>query len=138
MLHRHGADRSRAECRNGPVPASRANRRINAANGTIIREHGVKQLKLRTHESRRQDWKMFVTDMKKTRKSVATTWDGDGGGDGHVLFTNHGWTIVNVGDMEGSYTVGKTGIVKGAGEITASDRTGNTYGFGILGLRRPE
>ena len=28
----------------GPVPASRANRRINAANGTRIKEHGVKQL----------------------------------------------------------------------------------------------
>ena len=29
-----------------PVPASRANRRINAVNGTRIKEHGVKQLSL--------------------------------------------------------------------------------------------
>ena len=55
-----------------------------------------------------------------------------------MLFTKRGGTTVNVGDMGGSYTVGKTGIVKGAGELTASDRTGNTYGFGSLGLRRPE
>ena len=38
----------------GPVPASRANRRINAANGTKTREHGVKQLQFRTHEGKRQ------------------------------------------------------------------------------------
>ena len=31
----------------GPAPASRANRRINAANGTRIKEHGVKQLKFK-------------------------------------------------------------------------------------------
>ena len=64
----------------GPVPASRANRRINAANGTRIKEHGVKKLKFRTREGRRQEWKMLVTDVKKALKSVATTCDGDGGG----------------------------------------------------------
>ena len=58
-----------------PVPADRANRRINAANGTRMREHGVKLLKFRTREGRRQDWKMLVTDVKKALKSVATTRD---------------------------------------------------------------
>ena len=29
----------------------------------------------------------------------------------------------------GSYTVGKRGNVKGAGELTGFDRTGNTYGM---------
>ena len=32
----------------GPVPPDRANRRMNAANGTRIREHGGKQLRFRT------------------------------------------------------------------------------------------
>ena len=112
-----------------PVPADRANRRINAANGTRIREHGVKQLKLRTRDGRRQDWKMLVTDVKKALKSVATTCDGDGSGECHVLFTKPGGTIVNVDAMSGSYTVGKTGVAKGAGELTSFDRTGNTYGM---------
>ena len=112
-----------------PVPADRANRRINAANGTRIREHGVKQLKLRTREGRRQDWEMLVTDVKKALSSVATTCDGDGSGECHVLFTRHGGTIVNVDAMSGSYTVGKTGVVKGAGEFTSFDRTWNTYGM---------
>ena len=31
--------------------------------------------------------------------------------------------------MSGSYAVGKTGVVKGAGELTSFDRTGNTYGM---------
>ena len=31
--------------------------------------------------------------------------------------------------MSGPYTVGKTGAVKGAGELTSFDRTGNTYGM---------
>ena len=74
----------------GPVPASRVNRRINAANGTRVREHGVKQLKFRTRENQKQDWKMLVTDVKKALKSVATTCDGDGGVECHVLFTKHG------------------------------------------------
>ena len=110
----------------GPVPANRANRRINSANGTRIIEHGVKQL---TFRGRKQDWTMFVTDVKKALKSVAATCDGDGGEKSHVLFTKHGGTIINVGDMGGSYTLGKTGIAKGAGEFTAFDRTGNTYGM---------
>ena len=49
----------------GPVPAERVHRRINAANGTRIKEHGVKQLKFRTRNGKRQDWKMLVTDVKK-------------------------------------------------------------------------
>ena len=113
----------------GPVPVDRANRRINAANGTRIREHGVKQIKFRTREGRRQDWKMLVTDVKKALMSVATACDGGSGGERHVLFTKHGGTIINVGEMQGSYAVGETGKVKGAGELTAFDRTGNTYGM---------
>ena len=31
--------------------------------------------------------------------------------------------------MGGAYTVGKTGAAQGAGELTAFDRTGNTYGM---------
>ena len=46
----------------------------------------------------------------------------------HALYQTRG-TIVNVDEMSGSYTVGKTGIVKGAGELTSFDRTGNTYGM---------
>ena len=72
---------------------------------------------------------MFLTDVKKAFKSVATTCDGDGGGECHALFIKHGRTIINVGDVKGSYTVGKTDVVKGAGELTAFDRTGNTYGM---------
>ena len=72
---------------------------------------------------------MLVTDVKKSLKPVATTCDGDGGGECHVLFTKHGETIINVDGLGGSYTVGKTGIVKCAGELTAFDRTGNTYGM---------
>ena len=49
----------------GPVLPARMNRRINAANGMRIQEHGVKQLKFRTRNGRRQDWKKLVTDMKK-------------------------------------------------------------------------
>ena len=49
----------------GPAPADRANRRINAANGSRIKEHGVKQLKFRTRNGRCQDWKMLVTDVHK-------------------------------------------------------------------------
>ena len=70
---------------------------------------------------------MLVTDVKKALKSVATTCDGDGSGECHVLFTKHGGTTVNAGAMSGSYNVGKTGVVKGAGELTSFDRTGNTY-----------
>ncbi len=40
-----------------------------------------------------------------------------------------GGTIINVGEMQGSYAVGKTGVVKGAGELTAFDRMGNTFGM---------
>ena len=111
------------------VPAGRANRRINAANGTCIREHGVTQLKFRNREGRRQDWEMLGTDVKKALKSVATTCDGDGSGECHVLFTRHEGIIVNVSDMSGSYTVGETGVVKGAGEFTSFGRNGNTYGM---------
>ena len=57
----------------GPVPANRANRRIDAANATRIREHGVKHLRFRTREGKRQDWKILVTDMKKVLKSVGNT-----------------------------------------------------------------
>ena len=87
----------------GPVPASRANHRINAASGRRIREHGVKQLKFRIHECWRLDWKMLVTDVKKAFTSVATTCDGDGGGECHVFFIMHGGTIINVDSMKVSY-----------------------------------
>ena len=72
---------------------------------------------------------MLVTDVKKALKSVATLCDGDVGGECHALFTRHGGTIVNVDALKGSYSIGKTGVVKGAGELTDFDRTGNTYGM---------
>ena len=72
---------------------------------------------------------MLVTDVKKTLKSVATTCDGDGSGECHVLFTRHGGILINVDSMKGSYSVGKTGVVKGAGELTDLDRTGKTCGM---------
>ena len=112
-----------------PVPANRANCRINVANDTRIRERGVKQLKLRTREGRRQDWKMLLTDVKKALKSVATTCDGEGSGECHVLFISHVWTIVNVDEINGSHTVAKTAVVKGGAELTSFDRIGNTYGM---------
>ena len=99
----------------GPVPAERMNRRINAANGTRIQEHGVKQLKFRTRNGRCQDWKMLVADAKKALKSVANTCDGKGGGECHVLFTRHGGTIINVDAMAKPYSMSQTGVVKGAG-----------------------
>ena len=46
-----------------------------------------------------------------------------------MILTRHGGTIVNVGALKGSYYVGKTCVVKGAGELTDFDRTGNTYGM---------
>ena len=46
-----------------------------------------------------------------------------------MIFTRHGGTIVNVDALSGSCSVGKTGVVKGAGELTDFDRTGNTYGM---------
>ena len=113
----------------GPIPPERANRKINAANGTRITEHGVKKLQFRTRDGQRQAWKMIVTDVKKALKSVATTCDGDGSGDCHVIFTKHGGTIVRVGELTGSYSIDKAGCVKGSGELTHFDRTGNTYGM---------
>ena len=73
---------------------------------------------------------MLVTDVKKALKSIATTCDGSGGdGECHVLFTRHGGTIINVDGLTGSYSVGKKGGVKGAGNLIDFDRTGNTYGM---------
>jgi len=112
-----------------PIPPERANRRINAANGTRIKEHGVKQVRFRTREGQKQNWTMLVTDVKKALKSVATTCDGDDRGECHVLFTKHGGTIINVSDLSKPYTVNKLGAIGGAGELTAFDRTGNTYGM---------
>ena len=112
-----------------PVPLERANRRINAANGTRIKEHGVKQVRFRTREGQKQDGKMLVTDVKKALKAVATTCDGDGGGECHMLFTRHGGRIINVSDVDKSYTVNKVGLVRGAGELAAFDRTWDTYGM---------
>ena len=113
----------------GPVPVERLNRRINAANSTRIKEHGVKQLKFRTKSGKRQDWRMLVTDVKKALKSVATTCDSHNGDECHVLFTRHGGTIINVDKLNQPYSVGKTGMVKGAKDLTGFDRTGNTYGM---------
>ena len=84
----------------------------------MIKEHGVKQLRFRTREGRKQDWRMLATDVKKASKSVATTCDGDGGGECHVLFTRHGGTIIKVGDVDKSYGVNKVGLVRGAGGLT--------------------
>ena len=73
---------------------------------------------------------MLVTDVKKALKSIATTCDDhDGNGECHVLFTKHGGVIINVEEMNGRYTVTKTGQVAGAGGLTDFDRTGNTYGM---------
>ena len=74
---------------------------------------------------------MLVTDVKKALKLGATTCDGDDAGECHVIFTKHGGTIVNVSETGGAYMVGKTGAVQGAGELTAFDRTGNTYGMEV-------
>ena len=113
----------------GPIPPERANRRINAANGTQIKEYGVKRLKFRTREGQKKNWNMLVTDVKKALKSIATTCDdNDGAGECHVLFTKHGGVIINVEEMRGRYSVSRTGEVIGAGELTDFDRTGNTYG----------
>ena len=49
-----------------------------------------------------------------------------------MLSTKHGGTIINVDSMKGSYIVGETGAVKGAGGLTVFDRTGNTYGMEAL------
>ena len=46
-----------------------------------------------------------------------------------MLFTRHGGTIINVSAKNGQYGVSQIGAVKGAGELTAFDRTGNTYGM---------
>ena len=51
-------------------------------------------MKFRTREGEKQDWKMLVTDVKKALKSVATTCDGDGRGECHVLFAKHGGRFV--------------------------------------------
>ena len=53
----------------------------------------------------------------------------DGDGECHVLFTKHGGTIISVEDLHRPYTVTKTEAVKGAGDLTTFDRTGNTYGM---------
>ena len=37
--------------------------------------------------------------------------------------------VAGVDSLNGSYSASKTGVVKGAGEITDFDRTGNTYGM---------
>ena len=79
---------------------------------------------------------MLVIDFKKALKSDATTCDGDGAGECHVLFTKHGGTIINVGDVNKLYAVNRAGLVRGAGGLTAFDRTGNLWD-GRLGLRRP-
>ena len=72
---------------------------------------------------------MLAIDVKKALTSVVTTCDRGGGGEYHGLFTKHGGTIINIDSMKGSYTVGKTGVVKGASDLTDFDCTGNTYGM---------
>ena len=114
----------------GPIPVERLSRKINAANGTRIKEYGVKQLKFRTRAGQRKSWNMLVTDVKKALKSIATTCDDhDGCGESHVLFTKHGGKIINVEDLKGKYSVDRVGAVTGSGELTEFDRTGNTYGM---------
>ena len=39
--------------------------------------------------------------------------------------------FINVGDVDKSYTVNRVGLVRGAGELTAFDRAGNTYGMEV-------
>ena len=112
-----------------PTPPERRNRKINAANGTRIQEHGVKKLKFKTRDGKRQTWDMIATDVRKALKSVATTCDGKDTGECHVIFTKSGGYIVNVEDVKGHYSVGRQGTVRGAGEVVPFDRTGNTYGM---------
>ena len=86
-------------------------------------------MKFRTRDGQRQDWQTLVTDVKKALKSVATTCDGNGGDECHVLFTRHGGMIINVGTLGDTYHVSKEGAVRVAGELVGFDRTGNTYGM---------
>ena len=112
-----------------PIPARRQGRVINAANGTRIKEHGEKQISFKTKLGKEMSWCMAATDVKKALKSVATTCDGDGTGEAHVLFTKDGGKIVYVNDTDGNYTVNASGVISGARKITEFDRTANTYGM---------
>ena len=46
-----------------------------------------------------------------------------------MLFTKHGGTIINVGDVDKPYAVNRTCLARGAGDLTAFYRTGNTHGM---------
>ena len=53
-----------------PTPPNRKGRSIAAANGTVIKEHGVQRLNFTTKDGTVQAWKMIVADVKKALKSI--------------------------------------------------------------------
>ena len=68
-----------------PRPKHRPGRVINAANGTRIKEHGMKKLKFRMKFGQKLTWNMVAADVKKALKSVAVTCDGVETSECHVL-----------------------------------------------------
>ena len=111
------------------TPEARKNKVISAANGTRIKEHGVKRLRFRTRDGKRQAWSMVAGDVKKALKSIAVTCDGVETGECHVLFTKHGGRIINLGGTKDKYTVDRNGVTFGTDDVTKFDRTRNTYGM---------
>ena len=100
-------------CAMKPTPSSRKGRTIAAANGSVIREYGVMELKFASKDGTQRAWDMLVTDVKKALKSIALTCDGTDTGECEVLFTKRGGKIMNLK----------------SGEHIDFDRTGNTYGM---------
>ena len=111
------------------TPEARKNKVISAANGTRIKEHGVKRLRFRTRDGKKQAWSMVAGEVKKALKSIAVTCDGDETGECHVLFTRHGGRIINLGGVKDKYTVDRAGATFGTDDVTKFDRTRNTYGM---------
>ena len=95
------------------IPSHRKGRKIVAANGTRIKEHGVRKLKFSTNAGQKLSWDMVPANVKKALKSVAVTCDGVETGECEVRFTKRGGYIFNVE----------------TGEAIDFNRTGNTYGM---------
>ena len=101
-------------CKLLPIPPHRKGRKIVAANGTRIKQHGVRKLRFSTNAGQKlSSWDMVAADVKKVLKSVAVTCHGVEKGECEVLFTKRGGYIFNVE----------------TGEAIDFDRTGNTYGM---------
>ena len=73
LFNRHDAGWARANIAMVPLPEHRRGRVVRAANGTRIKESGMKRLKFRTKGGKRLTWLMTATAVKKALKSVATT-----------------------------------------------------------------